>query len=148
MEIEAKHGFSICDTDPFKSHFDWSMAKAGFTTMDVFNAAMPMARDAILRRKLGFCDLYLVKHIAPEIARAQKENDSSRTRSRFEMHLELQPYLRDWFETLSEVLPERVKFGFPKKHELIEKITSKLNEESPHRFNVSVLDAFLKRLSV
>jgi hypothetical protein len=46
LEVEAEHGFAICDTEPWKSHFDWSMARAGFRTMDVFDAAIPIAREA------------------------------------------------------------------------------------------------------
>jgi len=73
--IEAKHGFAICDTEPFKSHFDWCMARAGFKTMDVFNETMPLAREAI-----GFADRYFIQHIEPDVARAQKEGDKTRSR--------------------------------------------------------------------
>ncbi|NBS23331.1 MAG: hypothetical protein EBS78_04990 [Altererythrobacter sp.] len=70
--IEAKHGFAICDTEPFKSHFDWCMARAEFKTMDVFNEAMPLAREAIAACEIGFADRYFIKHIEPDVARAQK----------------------------------------------------------------------------
>lgn len=73
--IEVKHGFAICDTEPFKSHFDWCMARAGFKTMDVFNETMPLAREAI-----GFADRYFIQHIEPDVARAQKEGDKTRSR--------------------------------------------------------------------
>ena len=36
LEVEAEHGYAICDTDPFKSHYDWSMARAGFASIDIF----------------------------------------------------------------------------------------------------------------
>lgn len=146
LEAEAKHGFAICDTEPFKSHFDWCMAKAGFKNMDVFNAAMPLAREAIDQRRIGFGDLYFVKHIAPDLARAQKEGDPTRTRRRFDMHLALQPYLMRWFETLSEVLPGCVEFDFPAKDVLLERLKNKLPESKSKRFDVSVLDTLAARL--
>ena len=146
LEAEAKYGFAICDTEPFKSHFDWCMAKAGFKSMDVFKAAMPLARDAIAEHRIGFGDLYLVKRIAPDVARAQKEGDRTRTRRRFDMHLALQPYLMCWYEALAEVLPGRIEFAFPDKEALLNRIKNKAPEENPRRFDVSVLDALLERL--
>ena len=146
LEVEAKHGFAICDTEPFKSHFDWCMAKAGFKNMDVFKAAMPLAREAIEQRRIGFGDLYFVKHLAPDLARAQKEGDLTRTRSRFDMHLALQPFLISWYEVLSEVLPGRVEFDFPDKNELLERLKNKSSESISRRFDVSVLDTLVARL--
>ncbi len=148
LEVEAEHGYAICDTDPFKSHFDWCMARAGFTTMDVFNAAMPMARASFGAERLGFADLYLVKRIAPEVARRQKEGDATRSRSNFETHLALQPHLMDWFEALAQVLPGRVEFGFRDKDALLAELNKKAPEASPRRFDVSLLDALLERLPI
>ena len=146
LEVEAKHGFAICDTDPFKSHFDWSMARAGFTTIDVFEAAIPMARASFANGRLGFADLYLVKRIEPEIARRQKEGDATRSRRRFDMHLALQPHLMDWFEALSALLPGQVEFALRDKDALLAELKRKTPEASPRRFDISVLDALVARL--
>ena len=147
LEVEAEHGYAICDTDPFKTHFDWCMAKAGFATMDVFKAAKPLLRASFAARQLGFADLYLVKQIAPEVARAQKQGDTTRTRRRFDMHLALQPHLIDWFKALGEVLPGQVEFAFPDSHDVLARVKNKAPEENPRRFDVSVLDALLARLA-
>ena len=146
LEVEAKHGYAICDTDPFKSHFDWSMARAGFSSMDIFEAAKPIARTSFAAGRLGFADLYLVKRIAPEVARAQKEGDLTRSRRRFDMHLELQPHLMDWFEALDEVLPGQVEFALRDKEALLSELKNKAPEVSPRRFDVSALDALFARL--
>lgn len=148
LEVEAEHGYAICDTEPFKSHFDWSMARAGFASMDVFEAAKPMARQSFAAGRLGFGDLYLVKRVAPEVARRQKEGDATRTRRRFEMHLALQPYLMDWFDALAEVLPGQVEFAFREKDALLRHLKNKAPEASPRRFDVSALDALFARLSL
>ena len=146
LSVEREHGFAICDTEPFKSHFDWCMARAGFKSFDVFNAAIPLARAAIAERRIGFGDCYYVKRIAPDVARAQKEGDATRSRRNFEMHLALQPHLIHWFEALSKALPGRVEFGFPDKDALLNQIKSKTPEENPRRFDVSVLDALVAAL--
>ena len=146
LRVEAEHGFAICDTEPFKSHFDWCMARAGFKSFDVFEAAMPIVRKAIEERRLGFGTRYYVKRIAPDVARAQREGDATRSRRNFDMHLALQPHLMDWFEALSQALPGRVEFAFPDKDALLAELKGKAPEEDPRRFDVSVLDALLERL--
>lgn len=146
LEVEAKHGYAICDTEPFKSHFDWSMARAGFAEMDIFKAAKPLARESFAAGRLGFADLYLVKWIAPEVARAQKEGDATRARRNFDMHLALQPYLMRWFEALAEVLPGQVEFGLREKDAILRTVKNKAPEASHRRFDVSLLDALFARL--
>jgi len=146
QQAEAEHGFAICDTDPFKSHFDWTMARAGHRTMALFDAAKPIAREAFAQQRLGFANRYYVKRIEPDIARAQKEGDPTRSRRRFEMHLTLQPHLMDWYVALDLVLPGRIEFGFPEQAALQAELESKAPEEDPRRFDVSVLDALFERL--
>ena len=109
---------------------------------------MPMMREAIARRDIGFGDRYFVKRIAPEVARRQKEGDTTRSRSRFDMHLALQPHLMDWFEALARVLPGQVEFAFPDKDVLLGELKTKAPEEHPRRFDVAVLDGLLEALPI
>ncbi len=146
QEIEAKHGFAICDTDPMKVHYSWCMERAGFHWPDKFAVAVPAVREAIAQRRLGFADLYLVKQIQPEIARAQKEGDKTRRRGNFEQHLALQPYVIQWFTAISGILHGAVRWGFPQADALIAEIKEKAPEVSPRRFDVSVFDALVEQL--
>ncbi len=146
VEIERQHGFAICDTDPMKVHFAWCMERAGFAWPDKFETARSLVRKAIAERRLGFADRYFVKRIAPDVARAQKEGDATRSRRRFDMHLALQPHLIDWFTALSEALPDRVEFAFPQQVTLQTELKNKAPEEDPRRFDVSVFDALVERL--
>ncbi len=146
MEIEAKHGFAICDTDPMKIHYSWCVERAGFHWPDKFDIAVPFVREAIEKRRLCFADLYLVKQIAPEAARAQKEGDATQRRGNFDQHLALQPHLMDWFSALSETLPDQVRWGFPEPLALLAEIKDKAPEASPRRFDVSVFDELVRRL--
>lgn len=146
LAIEAERGFAICDTEPFKSHSDWCMARAGFKSMEVFHEAMPLARAAIAAGEIGFADRYLVKHIEPDVARAQKEGDKTRSRRRWDMHLALQPHLIAWFEALAGVIPDRVQFQWPEPEDVLRAFQSRTPEENPRRFDVSILDDLLDRL--
>lgn len=146
LAAERDHGFAICDTEPLKTHFTWCMARAGFTNFEEFDAAVPLVRQAIADRRLGFADRYLVKHIEPDVARAQKEGDVTRSRRRFDMHLALQSHLIEWFEALAEVLPGRVEFAWPEQAALLTDIQSKTPEANPRRFDVSAFDALIERL--
>ncbi len=146
LAAERDHGFAICDTEPMKTHFTWCRARAGFTSTEEFDCAVPIVRQAIAARRLGFGDRYLVKRIDPEVARAQKEGDVTRRRRNFDMHLALQPHLMDWFTALSEVLPGRVQFDWPDRDEFLAEPKNKAPEENPRRFDVSVFDALIERL--
>ncbi|WP_432199627.1 hypothetical protein ACRAQ7_07750 [Erythrobacter sp. W53] len=148
LEIERQHGFVICDTDPMKIHYAWCMERAGFEWPDKFDVARPVVRQAILERRIGFADLYLVKQIEPDVARQQKENDPTRRRGNFEEHLALQPHLMDWFVAMSEVMSGQVEIcaEFPDHQALSSKLESKTPEENPRRFDVSVFDALCEKL--
>ncbi len=148
LEIEAKHGFVICDTDPMKIHYSWCMERAGFHWPDKFDIAAPIVRKAIEEKRLGFADLYLVKRIDPALARAQKEADTTRRRGNFEQHLALQPHLIEWFCALAEALPGRVRWGFPDSDAIFTEIKRKAPEEDPRRFDVSVFDELVRKLPV
>lgn len=148
LEIEHKHGFAICDTDPMKIHYSWCMERAGFHWPDKSAHARVFVREAIAAGRLGFANLYLVKHIDPSVARAQKEGDPTRRRGNFEQHIALQPHLMEWFKATSEALPGRVRWEFPDRDALLAELQSKAPEEDPRRFDVSVLDALLERLPV
>ncbi|RGP39931.1 hypothetical protein BPTFM16_00207 [Altererythrobacter insulae] len=146
VEIERQNGFVVCDTDPLKLHYAWCMERAGFEWPDKFDVARKCVRQKIAERRLGFADLYLIKLIEPDIARAQKEGDKTRSRSNFEQHLHLQPHLVSWFEALSGALPHRVHWSFQAPDQLLSQAKTKTPEENPRRFDVSVFDELLDRL--
>ncbi|MEL6530314.1 MAG: hypothetical protein AAFQ27_10150 [Pseudomonadota bacterium] len=146
LELEREHGIAICDTDPMKIHYSWCMERADFHWPDKFDTAVPVVRKAIQEHRLGFADLYLVKRIAPDIARAQKDGDGSRRRGNFEQHLALQPHLIEWFTAMSSVLPGRVRWEFPVRDDLLTELKSKTPGENPRRFDVSVFDALIENL--
>ncbi|MEM9468338.1 MAG: hypothetical protein AAGA90_23420 [Actinomycetota bacterium] len=146
LEVEAAHGYAICDTDPFKAPYDWCRAEAGFASPDVFRCAVPRAREAIAGGRLGFADRYYVKPIESEVARAQRDGDATRSRRNFEMHLALQPHLLRWYAAVEVVLPGRVEFAFPDHDTVLHRIERAPRSHPSHRFDPSVLDRVLDEL--
>lgn len=146
LEIEEEHGFVICDTEPFKLHYTWTLARTGHASFAEFDAALDVTRKAIADRQLGFGDQYYVKRISPDVARAQKEGDKTRRRGHFERHLTLQPALIEWFTAVSGVFPDRLEWSFPAKSDVINRIDTKTPEENPRRFDVSAFEALLAAL--
>jgi hypothetical protein len=72
-------------------------------------------RETIAQGRIGFADCYIVGRIDPQLARARAKADTTRRRSKFELHVRLQQALLTWYSAMDEVLPGRVRFGFPSK---------------------------------
>src|SRR5579863_6694380 len=59
--IQRSHGVAVCDTDPIKLHYAWSLWQIGIAAERVWQAERAATRDAIADRRIGFADAYLVK---------------------------------------------------------------------------------------
>ncbi|MOA38448.1 hypothetical protein D3C78_1601340 [compost metagenome] len=70
-------------------------------------------RETVAQGRIGFADRYIIGRIDPQLARERAKADTTRRRSRFELHVRLQDSLLTWYSTMNEVLPNRVQFGFP-----------------------------------
>lgn len=146
LEVEREHGFAVCDTDPMKIHYSWCMERAGHPWPDKFANARRAVRATIEDGRLGFADLYLVKPIAPDVARAQKQADTGRRRGNFERHLSLQPHLMHWFEAISQVFPGRVHWEYPDRQIVLDSIQKETPETNPRRYDVAAFDALIEGL--
>ena len=115
LAIAAEHaaGIAICDGDPLKLHYDYSLARVGKGSWDQFWASVQASRSAISQKRLGIADL-IVCHVPDEttLDRHQR-SDPSRARRNFDTHRTLGPALADWYRTLERIDPNRVAWGFP-----------------------------------
>jgi len=138
--VDADTGLAICDTDPLKLHYIWTLWRIGAAPLAHWQQECAAARAAIADRRLGFADAWLVKAIDPALARAQRAGDASRARRNFDLHLRLQPALLEWYETLSALLPGRVMFGLP------ENAALPAATVNPQRHDTDLFDAFVAAL--
>ncbi|MCM2443326.1 hypothetical protein HGO34_26855 [Agrobacterium vitis] len=113
VEIEKSEGQAVCDTDPLKLHFLWSLWQIGEASETQWQLQLASTEQAIADRKLGFADLYLVKIIDPDVARQQRDGDTTRSRDRFDLHVRLQPTLIRWYQALETALGGRVAWSLP-----------------------------------
>lgn len=84
LVMERARGHAVCDTDPLKLHYSWSLSQIGVLPKSQWDLQLQESRQAITERKLGFADAYFVKIIDPITARQQSDADPSRVRDRFE----------------------------------------------------------------
>ena len=113
LAVEKANDPAICDTDPLKLHYAWGLWQIGEASEERWRHERAATRQAVVQRRLGFADAYIVGTIDPETARRRRQGDATRQRRNFALHLRLQPSLLVWYEVLASVLPGLVQFTFP-----------------------------------
>lgn len=113
LAMEHRSALAVCDTDPLKLHYIWSLWKIGEATESEWLLELSATRETIVGGRIGFADLYLVSPIDPRVARQRALVDEGRRRRNFDLHVRLQPALMAWYTALEAALPGRVRFGLP-----------------------------------
>jgi hypothetical protein len=111
--MERSSSIAVCDTDPLKLHYVWSLWQIGVASERYWREQCVATRDAITNARLGFADIYLVKRIDPLLARQQRGADLTRSRRNFELHVKLHDPLLAWYRTIEKVLPRSVTWNLP-----------------------------------
>lgn len=91
--MEQQAGWAVCDSDPLKLHYIWTLWQIGEASERDWLSELQATRDTIAQGRIGFADRYLVVSIAPELARERAKADTTRRRSNFELHVRLQQAL-------------------------------------------------------
>ncbi|MBU6957861.1 hypothetical protein KRR23_08900 [Pseudomonas sp. CVAP len=113
LAMEDIFSWALCDSDPLKLHYIWSLWQIGEASEHDWRIELDATRETIAQGRIGFADCYIVGRIDPQLARERAKADTTRRRSRFELHVRLQQALLTWYSAMDEVLPGRVRFGFP-----------------------------------
>lgn len=113
--MEAQKGLAVCDTDPLKLHYVWTLWRIGAATRREWEAQAAVARATFDRGDLGLADLILVEIPAADTLQQRKGADATRTRSNFELHGRLAEPLRDWYSAVEAVEPGRVRWSWPRR---------------------------------
>jgi hypothetical protein len=106
-------GLAVCDTDPLKLHYAWSLWRIGMASERYWQAACAATRHAIAHERLGFAAFYFVSSIDPILARQRRDADGTRSRRNFELHVKLHTPLTAWYRAIAQVLPGRVVWALP-----------------------------------
>lgn len=112
-DLADNHGWVVCDTDPFKLHWSWTLWVAGLTSLEYWRRCRECTRQAFVDGRLGLPDLVFFADLDADTLRRQKAADFTRTRSRHEMHILIAPALICWYRAMAALDPARVVFRLP-----------------------------------
>lgn len=138
LATEHISSWAVCDSDPLKLHYIWSLWQIGEASEHDWRTELNATRETIVQGRIGFADCYIVGRIDPQLARDRANADTTRRRSRFELHVRLQKALLAWYSAMDEVLPGRVQFGFPSKMPTVKNLDE--------RYSVKAFDQIIASL--
>ena len=139
LELERRTGVAVCDTDPLKLHYAWSVWRIGAEDGTNFARQAAAFREELARRGIGFADRYLVWIPDDGTLARYRALDRSRRRRNFDLHRRLAEPLREWYGALEAVRPGSVVWEFN-----AEAIGDR--PESKDRYSVDDFDAIVARL--
>jgi hypothetical protein len=113
LEREARDGFVVVDTDPFKLHYVWTLFRTGRIPEIEWTMQRDAARDAFAAGRYALADAFLVADVDDTTLRSRRDADTTRTRRNFERHVALRDALLRWYGAIDRLEPGRVVFGLP-----------------------------------
>jgi hypothetical protein len=113
LHQERASAVAVCDDDPLKLHYSWSLARIGALSWQQWQAEVDAHRLAVAAGKLGFADLILVSVPAEEELRRRRDADPTRQRRNFDLHIRLIEPLREWYQAVERVGAARVLWELP-----------------------------------
>ncbi len=140
LAMESASGYAVCDTDPLKLHYVWSLWQIGEAAERDWLLERAATRRAMADGRIGFADGYVVASIDPEEARVRALADPSRRRRNFDLHVRLQPALLAWYAALDTIWPGRVRIGLPSSLPAL--------EAPGERYDVAAFDAMMECLRI
>jgi hypothetical protein len=111
--IERQHGIAVCDTDPLKLHYAWSLWRIGELDEADLRRQIVAYREAVAEGRLGFADRYYVEIPAADVLAERKARDASRGRRNFALHVRLGDPMQEWYGAIEELRPGSVVWSYP-----------------------------------
>lgn len=113
QRLEQTHGVAVCDSDPFKLHYTWTLWRSGRVGDEVWTTALEANRQAFGSGLLGLADLILVGIPDADALIRHRRHDRSRRRLNFDVHLELAEPLAEWYRAVEHLDSRRVIWQLP-----------------------------------
>lgn len=113
LAMEAQSAWAVCDSDPLKLHYIWTLWQIGEASEHDWRVELDATRETIAQGRIGFADCYIVGRIDPQLARERAKADTTRRRGNFELHVRLQQALLSWYSAMAQVRPASVLFELP-----------------------------------
>ena len=100
LEHSEKFGLVVLDGDHLKVWYDWVYESPATWKRD-----FGLVREKVAAKSIGFPDGYFLLSASEKELRSRKENDPTRRRRKFEIHLRLRQPLRRFFYALNSAVP-------------------------------------------
>jgi hypothetical protein len=140
LRIEAAYGIAVCDSDPFKLHYPWTLWRTGYASRSEWTTALEASRPVFAEGRLGLADLMLVTIPDRDTVIRRRAGDARRRRRGFGLHVQLTPALAEWYRAIEQLDPGRVIWHLP-----AEGLPGKLPPREP-RSGIQLLNALLELL--
>jgi AAA domain-containing protein len=140
LRIEEAHGIAVCDSDPFKLHYPWTLWRTGHASRSDWTTELEASRRAFEAGRLGIADLMLVTIPDRDTLVRRRAKDKSRLRRNFDLHVQLTAAIDEWYRAIEQLDPGRVIWHLP-----AEGLPGKLPPREP-RSGIQLFDALLARL--
>ncbi len=111
--VEAELGLAVCDTDPFKLHYAFSLWQVGAMPKWDWEFEVEIHRELFVSGQIGFADRYFVSIPDEKTLESRMTGDTTRSRRSFDLHSKLGPSLKHWYQAIDSVESGRVTWGFP-----------------------------------
>jgi len=138
---ERASGIAVCDDDPLKLHYSWSLVRIGAASPERWRLEVAANRAAIAAGRLGFADLVLVSLPSVDELHRRRDADPTRQRRNFALHVRLAGPLREWYQALELVSPGRVRWELPP-----DGLPAVLPAARADRYDLALFDALIAAL--
>jgi hypothetical protein len=142
-DVEHQFGSAYADTDPLKLYYQFALALHGTRSRAQLQTTFDYCRHALETEQLGFADTVVFLRASPATLRSRKQQDASRQRRRFDLHVELIDAFAHYYALLEQIRPGTVTFHDTDQDGTTATILScPLPQHPPYaRFDVHTFDA-------
>lgn len=141
VTTEQRAGIAVCDTDPLKLHYSWSLWRVGAGSESAFRQQIGAYREMVAQARIGFADAYFVSIPDSPTLEGRRSQDTTRRRRNFSLHARLGEPLREWYGALEEVRPGSVRWSFP------DEGIGRQVDGAGARYDLESFDAFVRRVA-
>jgi len=141
IQAERRDRLAVCDTDPLKLHYVWSLWRTGHASSREWLAELTATRQLFAQHRLGIADLILVDIPDPATLAGRRRADPTRRRRNFDLHVQLADPLHDWYHAVEQLDPSRVRWELPATG-----LPSMPPGPRPDRTRIETFDALISQL--
>jgi len=141
VAAEQRAGIAVCDTDPLKLHYSWSLWRIGAGSESAFLEQAGAYREMVAQSRIGFAEAYFVSIPDSQTLEGRRSQDTTRRRRNFSLHARLGEPLREWYAALDELRPGSVRWSFP------DEGIGEYADAAGARYDLETFDALVRRVA-